>query len=53
MAGLVKKRLTERDIRQPLGPLTFSFPNMGGDAVSGGTHSPVPIAKAVGIAGRR
>ena len=30
----------------------YSFPNTGGDAVSGGTHSPAPIAYAVGKAGR-
>lgn len=30
----------------------YSFPSAGGDAVSGGAHSPVPIAKALGNAGR-
>lgn len=30
-----------------------SFPNMGGDAVSGITHSPTPVVSTVGKAGRR
>lgn len=30
----------------------YSFPNTGGGAVSGGAHSPVPIAKALGKTGR-
>lgn len=39
-------------------PLTFfgdmrSFPNTGGDAVSGVTHSPYTVAEAVGVSGRR
>ena len=31
----------------------YSFPNRGGDAVSGDTHSPVPLANALGTTGRR
>jgi hypothetical protein len=30
----------------------YSFPNTGGDAVSGGAHCPRPIADAVGETGR-
>ncbi len=30
----------------------YSFPNTGGDAVSSGAHSPVPIAQALGNSGR-
>jgi len=30
----------------------YSFPNMGGDAVSGGAQCPLPIARAVGKTGR-
>ena len=55
MLPLTTKRPTDINIRRPFlwwPRNVYPFPNTGGDAVSGGTHSPIPLASAVGSTGR-
>ena len=45
------ERPAELDTRRPLNRSVHSFPNRGGDAVSGGTRSPQPIANCRRVSG--